>query len=52
MNKMAICNSLNKHGINNFTFNVLEICDSGISKKDFAIRENYWCEKLKPSYNL
>ena len=41
-----------KYGSDNFTFFILEICDKDISKKDFAIRENYWYEKFKPSYNL
>ena len=50
--KMAICGSILKYGYTNFTFYVLEICKNNISRKDFSERENYWFEKLKPSYNI
>ena len=55
----VFCNIKNKVGLDNttqylfnFTFYVLEICENNISRKDFSERENYWFEKLKPSYNI
>jgi hypothetical protein len=50
-NKMPICGALLKMGHTSFEFYVLE----EISKdniQNLAIRENFWFNQLKPSYNL
>lgn len=63
--KMAICGAIDKYGINNFTFYVLEIINTeslALNERngsDFLNlssilreRENYWYSIIKPSYNI
>ncbi len=40
--------SVNKYGLENFTFKVIEIC----VKTDITIREQFWIDLLKPDYNI
>lgn len=49
---MAICASILKHQFNNFHLYVLELCQPLISKHDFMLREDFWYQLIKPSYNL
>jgi len=51
-NKMAICGSIYKNNINNFTLYILEIIDKKESNKYLSDRENFWYNLLKPSYNI
>lgn len=46
--KFKIYSSLLKHGYNAFTLNILEYCE----KEELIIREQYYLDKLNPSYNL
>jgi hypothetical protein len=50
--KMAICGSISKYGINNFTLYILEVINSDNSKKFLSERENYWYNYINPSYNI
>lgn len=48
---MAICSSISKYGIENFTFYILET-HSKITVSDIFNRENYLYKLINPSYNL
>lgn len=41
-------NSFNKHGEENFKFEILEYCE----KENLIIREQYYLDTLKPQYNI
>lgn len=41
-------NSINKYGIDNFKFEVIELCD----KEQLLIKEQYYIDTLKPEYNI
>ena len=45
---MLICLGIKKYGYSSFTLYKLEYCD----KKDTLIREQYYFDHLKPSYNI
>ena len=51
--KTVIRYAIEKHGINNFVFGVLEKCDT---RRELNLRERYWIQKLKTitpnGYNL
>jgi hypothetical protein len=51
-NKMAICAALLFYGHSKFNIYILELCDLNISKQDLSLKENYWYEQIKPSYNI
>ena len=44
---MAIAKALNKHGVDNFTFYVMETCDDNVVNE----RETYWIKKFDTYYN-
>lgn len=46
--KSKIYSSLLKHGYNAFTLDILEYCE----KEELIIREQYYLDKLNPSYNI
>jgi hypothetical protein len=46
--KSKIYSSLLKHGYNAFTLDILEYCE----KEELIIREQYYLDKLSPSYNI
>lgn len=53
--KMAICSSINKYGIEQFSFAILEKIelDNTVELKDMLVKqENYWFNIVKPSYNI
>jgi group I intron endonuclease len=41
-------NSINKYGIDNFKFEVIELCN----KKELLIKEQYYIDTLNPDYNI
>lgn len=41
-------NTINKYGIDNFTFVLIET----VKESNLTIREQYWIDTLKPSYNI
>lgn len=45
---IKLLNAMNKYGIENFYFNILEECD----KNNCEIKEQYWINLLKPKYNV
>ncbi len=47
-NNQHLQNSINKYGIDNFKFEVIEICN----KEELLIKEQYYIDKLKPNYNI
>jgi group I intron endonuclease len=42
--------AVNKHGIDNFSFEVLEICE--LDKKVLCVKEQKWMDKLDSAYNM
>lgn len=46
--KSKIYSSLLKHGYNAFTLDILEYCE----KEELITREQYYIDKLSPSYNI
>jgi hypothetical protein len=49
---MAICAALLFYGHSKFNLYILELCDLNISKHGLSLKENYWYEQIKPSYNI
>lgn len=41
-------NAVTKHGIDNFTFTLIELC----SEDSLLEREQYWIDKMNPKYNI
>jgi len=48
---MEICAALLNDGYEVFHLYILEICPSNITKKALMLREDYWEQQIKPSYN-
>lgn len=49
--KMPICSAIDKYGYDNFHIYILEVCSIGITKKDHSLREAYWYNLIKPTYD-
>lgn len=47
-NNKHLQSSVNKYGIENFKFEVIELCE----KENLLIREQYYIDTLKPDYNI
>jgi hypothetical protein len=39
-------------GYSNFHIYILEVCSKYITKLDLTLRENYWYNLIKPTYNI
>ncbi len=52
--KMAICSAIAKYNITNFTFVILELVNTSSNeiRKILVKQENFWFEKINPSYNI
>jgi len=51
MNSMPICGALNKYGFGIFELYILEVV-SATDVDHIALREAYWADLLKPTYNI
>lgn len=48
LGKMIICQAISKYGIAVFHLYILE---TGVTPSDLSLREDYWVNTIKPSYN-
>jgi hypothetical protein len=49
---MPITSALLLYGHFKFNLYILELCEVTISKEALSLREDYWYQQIKPSYNI